>query len=442
VFLLVFPRLIRGYLLRLGEMQPHKEYKFLQELVFEGIWPFNKFRSPYNILLLTLIYLWWGFLLFYYYNLSIFIFIIGLSSAIGISLWTYSIFNYASKLREIEVENITTIHKRFFIIYIDKLFHPGSIVIGVLMMTLTNYILIAPITGIDTGILHEIRNQTGINPLPAPFLVYVFFLSFDFSYRIGLITYLLLIQFYRNFLLSKYLSDPNLRDKFSPRFIRAIAKTDRSLYLVIISGILILPILYYDQVLLPLLIIYLIFTFILLTVNILYLFYLSDHALSPHILDILSANRIAYVGTFLKDNIPHCTPMIFVFDGKRIFLATSISSIKVKNLRKINQITLYFNHKGTKDKKPSQLEIQGKVRIYGYNTLSAVFYVFVFGIKMLLIRQVFNGKYPNYLTHYSSNAKYLPLKWRMFPILSRTLIEVIPYRMNFWRSNKHKIIDL
>ena len=126
-------------------MQPPKKYKFLQEQVFEGVWPFNKLKSPANVFLLLLLYFFWGLGLYFNYKIPLSYFIAGSCGAFGLFLWTIGIFRYADSLRNVEVEKITKVNQKFLVGFLENLFHPSS------------FSIYFPVHG--TGITHGARAE-------------------------------------------------------------------------------------------------------------------------------------------------------------------------------------------------------------------------------------------------------------------------------------------
>jgi hypothetical protein len=423
--------------LKLGNMQPLKPYKFLQEQVFEGIWVFNKFKSPYNILLLTILYFVWGFALYIIYNIPMYILLAGIFGAISISLWTFGIFHYAEKLRQARVEKLNRVNKKFLVQYLDDLFHPASVVIGVALSTVTNVFLLSPFPFSNQGLIQTIEEELGVTALPPLVLIYIFLIIFDICYRLGLSTYVMLIQMKRNILLSQYIKNKQLKTFFSPVNIKSLENADKTHYMALIGGLFLIPLAILDTTLLIGLFLFLSFAFLTASINILFLRTLYYRAIPNRIVDLLSSSDFAYIGTISRSNMPHVTPTYYVFDGRHVFLTTSIKSKKVINLLNTKSITVCIEHRKDKDLTKSQgVIIQGQARIYGHNMRTSLFFVIFFGIRMLLIRKLFTKKYPHYVNVYKKNNRSIPFYWRTYPILSRTIIEIIPERFIYWKGNK------
>ncbi|MHA2052090.1 MAG: pyridoxamine 5'-phosphate oxidase family protein [Candidatus Hodarchaeales archaeon] len=421
--------------MKLGNMQQIKPYKFLQEQVFEGIWPFSKLRSPGNVGLLTLFYFLWGMIIYYLYDIDPYLLIAGLFSALSISVWTLGIFRYANMLREAKVEKLNAVNRKFLTQYLDALFHPSSIVLGIILFVFTIVFFLASYFSGATSIMTRIEMDLGNSSIPPFILFYLFLISFDICYRLGLSSYVMFTQIRRNFWLEKYLRNPRLSQQFVPRNIKALANADKYHYLALGGGIFLIPMLVLDPLLFLGLCVYLIVSFIVATYNLIHLNILHTKAIPKDVKNLLCCARFAYVGTVSEKSVPHITPSLFVFDGRHVFLATSIKSQKVKNLRIWKKIAVCIEYRKGEDVLKSQgVLIQGKARIYGHNTFFGLIYVLFTGLRMLLIRNLFTRKYPDYLIQYSKNNQNLPRAWRTLPILSRTIIEIIPDRFIYWKG--------
>ena len=168
--------------MKLGEMQ--RDYKFIQEKIVEGIWPFSQLQAPYNVLLLTLVYFVAGFGLYLIFSVPIFFFIAGTCAGIGISIWTYGILGYAARLRNIEIERITKVKQKFLVAFMEELFHDRSLLFAVMAFVATlSYFWSSEILGIQ-NILQNLIKQSGVEILH-PFFVflknYIFVIAFDVS---------------------------------------------------------------------------------------------------------------------------------------------------------------------------------------------------------------------------------------------------------------------
>ncbi|MFX0170875.1 MAG: pyridoxamine 5'-phosphate oxidase family protein [Candidatus Hodarchaeota archaeon] len=426
--------------MKLGSMQPSKKYKFLQEQVFDGIWFFNRFRSPINVFMLLLLYVIWGVLLFIIYRIPLSYLVAGLCGAIGLFLWTIGIFHYADRLRNVENERINKVNQKFLVNFLENMFHPSSIIISVIVfVSVVAYGISSTSLGIG-NILTNIQRDLNFTSLPLLLTFFIMLIAFDLCYRLGLSFYVILTQICRNYRLSKYLKNPLLRTQFSPTDIRKLEESDYSHFLAIGSGFFLVPLGLLDHVLLRMLLLYLFAAFSLTFLNLLHLRLLYVRAIPKGFLNLISISKLAQVCT-VSDGIPHITPTLFVFDGRNFFIATSIKSRKIKNLRKHKKITVFIGSQCDKDLTNSiGVMISGRSKVYGYNFQTGIYYHLLLGVLMIRIYLLFFRKYPNYLKYYWRVHRRYPRAWRLFPILSRTIIEIIPEHFFSWKSSRPNMI--
>lgn len=424
-------------------MQPPKKYKFLQEQVFEGIWPFNRLKSPTNAILLALMYFIWGIGLYVYYKIPLGFLIAGFLGAFGLLLWTIGIFSYADKLRNVEIERINVVNKKFLIGFLENLFHPSSIVIGVIMFTMImTYFFSSASFGIN-NLLNTLQNEMNSEILPPILLLFVFLLTFDLCYRLGLSAYVVLTQIRRNKRLAQYLKSQALKTHFSPNDIRNLEKADFIHFLAICGGLCLIPLCLIDPVLLIALCSYLLLVFFLMAFNIFYLRLLYVRAIPKGLLTLFRSAKFARIGTTSLGRIPHITPTLFVFDGRNFFVATSIKSKKVNNLRQMKDVAIFIDsHTNRNLAKSFGVLISGRARIYGYDFRSGILYLLVLGFRMLRVYILFKKKYPHYIAHYQKQNRNLPQAWQLFPIFSRTIIEIVPEQFFFWKASRPTLAKL
>ncbi|MFX0093864.1 MAG: hypothetical protein ACFFBD_19150, partial [Candidatus Hodarchaeota archaeon] len=62
--------------------------------------------------------------------------------------------------------------------------------------------------------------------------------------------------------------------------------------------------------------------------------------------------------------------------------------------------------------------------------------VLVYGLRMLYVKILYHRKYSAYVRYYQFQAPTLPGPWRLKPILSRTIVEIIPYQYLYWKGAK------
>jgi hypothetical protein len=421
-------------------MQPPKEYKFLQEQVFE-FWPFNKFKSPMNVFLLLILYFVWGLVLFFFYTIPWYYFIAGICGVFGLFLWTIGIFSYADHLRNVQVERINAANKKFLTEFLENLFHPSSLVFSVLVFSVViTYYFTSTSFGFES-ILVKIQLDMDHRTLPPILLLYIFLLTFDLCYRLGLSLYVIVTQIRRNIRLTDYLKSPLLRTSFSPVDINNLEKMDYYNCLAICSSFALLPLGLIDLVLLYALILFIVVTFSLMLINIVHLRILYTRSFPQGLLALLRSAKLARVGTISTNKFPHVVPTIFIFDGRSIFIATPVTSQKVKNLRSNTNITILIDSQPDGDlTKGTGVLVAGHAKIYGHNLWTGILYFLVRGFRMARLLLLFRRKYPNYTTHYLKGQKSLPRAWQLFPVISRAIIEIIPDQLYFWKASRPTLI--
>ncbi|MFW9991802.1 MAG: pyridoxamine 5'-phosphate oxidase family protein [Candidatus Odinarchaeota archaeon] len=422
---------------KLGSMQLPKGYKFIQELIIEGIWPFSRLKSPYNFLLLSIAYFLAGAGLYFLHDLPLSFFIAGSFAGIGISVWTYGIFQYADRLRNAEITRMTSVKRKFLGDFLEDMFHHRSLFFGVMgfAVTLSYFWTSKDFFHVD-NIFDNLRNQIGV-PLHPFLLLYAFIIAFDVCYRFGLSGYISLVLLKRNYIAGRLLRDPKLKTQITPRDLLELERVDRFHLLSFASGLLFLPLSLFDPVLTVALILYLLLSSLATIVSILQLKTLQAKAIPTKVLNLLGSCRFAYMGISTDSKIPHVTPILFVFDGRKLFIATSIKSIKVKSLYRHKNVAVCLHHESPEDPcKNLGVLIRGRSRIYGHNTLTAIFYVLIYGVRMFYVKMLYHRKYPEYVRYYQFKSELLPGPWRMRPILSRTIIEISVHQYTYWEGTR------
>lgn len=277
--------------MKLGELQPNKPYKFLQEEILEGVWPLSRFKSPVNIFLLIVIYVVWGFGLFIVYHIPNYYIVAGSISAIGISIWTFGIVSYANTLRNIEIEEIEShqVYKQILLDYLENLFHNSSLFYGIAISMIVYVIILNssfiiqdpvlnPILGHlgflvsitdRTSLIDNLKTDLGVNSVPAPILLYIFFISFDICYRVGLSFHILLAQARRNLHILRILRQEELREQLLKHDFDQILNTDKYHYLALAGGIFLFPITFIDILFFLCLLGVVVFVFVTATFNLL-----------------------------------------------------------------------------------------------------------------------------------------------------------------------------
>jgi len=147
------------------------------------------------------------------------------------------------------------------------------------------------------------------------------------------------------------------------------------------------------------------------------------------ILWLLNEGKFGYVGTSNKELVPHLTPVIFVFDGQRIFFVTSKISKKLQNIRENEKIAFLIDVRDPINIYNNRAVLfTGKAKIYGMG--NAVLNIF----RLFKLRHKFNEKYPQYVSKYKTENDLLPTAWRSTLFVSRILVEIKVEQMVYWRE--------
>jgi nitroimidazol reductase NimA-like FMN-containing flavoprotein (pyridoxamine 5'-phosphate oxidase superfamily) len=150
--------------------------------------------------------------------------------------------------------------------------------------------------------------------------------------------------------------------------------------------------------------------------------------LPPDIYNLVKESSFAYVGTSLK-GVTHITPVVYVFDGQRIFFNTSKEAKKLKVMKKNNKVAFLIDKRDMSNIYENKAVLfTGKVKIYGVLDIPLRL------IQMLRTLRLFITKYPEYTRKYSTSE--LPKAWQLTPIIARILVEVKPARIIYWRGAK------
>jgi len=154
----------------------------------------------------------------------------------------------------------------------------------------------------------------------------------------------------------------------------------------------------------------------------------------PDVESILYHEKFAYV-TVCSRNQPHVTPVIFVYDGKYLYFATSIASAKYRIIKKNPKIAVLVDMRDRRNPmKNRAVLLRGKGLILGEISPIGVFNLFRYGLWLLRVRHIFGRKYPLYMKYYDESSSELPPAWQNKPFLARVLVRVEPERITYWRE--------
>ncbi|MFW9925252.1 MAG: pyridoxamine 5'-phosphate oxidase family protein [Candidatus Thorarchaeota archaeon] len=160
----------------------------------------------------------------------------------------------------------------------------------------------------------------------------------------------------------------------------------------------------------------------------------------PDVESILHNERFAYIGLCSKGQT-HVTPVIFVYDGKFIYVGISVASVKYRIVKNNPKVSILVDMRDSiNPMKNRAVMIRGKATILGEITLFGIFRMFIYGIWMLRVRSLFARKYPRYMKYYDTKIQELPLAWQNKPFISRVMVRIEPQRITYWREAKPRTL--
>ena len=406
------------------------ERKWTYELIIEKIPPFKYLPRHFDVLAQLIIMAITGSAINYVFGLPFVSLVYGLWIIFVVILQSTIAIYYGPALRTLHPP-INPVEKITFEKYREQMFDSKIILtIGLIIFIGGAGYFLTPSLG-----LKSFSGWLGGNLNPV-LLVFVFLLWWDLAYRIGLGLYTTFLSFVKSIQL---FSAAKLRGpmEYMPMVnIRTFIKVSLANILFgVVALLLLLPIsglgfrTGMDEILFAVTITYFLLVIILgsLAIGIVD----AIPKLPPHINKLLRDSDFAYVGISVPFKFTHVTPVIFVFDGRSLYFATSKESQKLKDLKKNKKIAFLVDHRDpTESYNNEAILTLGRGKVYNFiETL-------IQGIRMLRVRHLFAQKYPRYMSAYKRNDKHVPLAWKTKPFISRKLIRVDPDRMIYWHGVK------
>jgi nitroimidazol reductase NimA-like FMN-containing flavoprotein (pyridoxamine 5'-phosphate oxidase superfamily) len=397
----------------------HKEMKWIYEEIVGRIPPFSLVSHQYSIILQLLFLLIVGISLGIIFGLSQISIIYGSIAILVAVLWSRLILQLGPTLRKFRAP-LSKDENELLEQYKAILFHrkhyeavPGLAIFVPIMIYLLFF-------GKDL-----FESWLGENP-HIILLLFVSLLIWDICYRMGLGIWTSILALWRSIQIKK-LAEKRTELEHTPYTeLRYLRKLDINNVLFGIISLLLLPVLQQDQFLFFIIIGFMVF---ITLINVISAYIVSKVPwLPPDIYNLVKGSSFAYAGTSLK-GVTHVTPLVYVFDGQRIFFNTSKEAKKLKMMRQNKKIAFLIDKRDMSNIYENKAVLfSGEVKIYGILDLPLRF------IQMLLARQLFIKKYPEYTRKYASSE--LPRAWQLTPIIARILVEVKPGKIIYWRGAK------
>ncbi|NHI88208.1 MAG: hypothetical protein EAX87_01725 [Candidatus Thorarchaeota archaeon] len=273
------------------------------------------------------------------------------------------------------------------------------------------------------------------NPL---LFILVLVLAWDVSYRLGLSFMTTLFAARRSIALSYAARRRRGLQYTAYSEVRTLKFLDSVNLYWGASAVLLAPLAVYSDLLFLAILAYL--------VSILVLSFISFLAMEtvpwfpPDVESILHNERFAYVGICDKEQ-PHVTPVIFVYDGKYIYVGISVASAKYRIVRKNPKVSILVDMRdSTNPMRNRAVMIKGKGLILGEITPMGIARMFIYGLWMVRVRSLFAQKYPRYMKYYETNVAELPLAWQNKPFISRVMVRIEPEHITYWREAKPRVL--
>jgi nitroimidazol reductase NimA-like FMN-containing flavoprotein (pyridoxamine 5'-phosphate oxidase superfamily) len=393
--------------------------KWIYEIIVGKIPPFSLLSYQYSILLQLLFLLVLGIILGLVFHLKTISLAYGSLGILVAVLWSLLILQLGPTLRKFRAP-LSKDENELLERYKGILFHknhyeaiPGVAIFVPFMLYLFYD---------GSGLL---KNWLGENP-NILLLFFVSLLIWDICYRMGLGIWTSILALWRSLELKK-LAEKRTELEHTPYTeLRALRKLDINNVFFGLISLLLLPLLKSDPPFVVMVFVFMIF----ITFTSFVSAYLISKVpwLPPDIYNLVKESSFAYVGTSLK-GVTHITPVVYVFDGQRIFFNTSKEAKKLKVMKKNNKVAFLIDKRDMSNIYENKAVLfTGKVKIYGVLDIPLRL------IQMLRTLRLFITKYPEYTRKYSTSE--LPKAWQLTPIIARILVEVKPARIIYWRGAK------
>lgn len=396
-----------------------KEMKWIYEIIVGSIPPFSLLPYSYSILLQLLLLLVTGLILGFIFDLDPVSLIYGSLGILVAVSWSLLILQLGPTLRKFRAP-LSKDENELLERYRNILFHrnhyealPGLAIFITFMFYLFK---------LGTNLLEF---WLGKDP-SIVLLLFVSLLIWDICYRMGLGVWTSILAFWRSLNLKK-LAEKRIELEHTPfTELRYLRKLDINNVFFGMISLLLIPIVQQDGFIVSIILVY--FFFVSLT-SVASAYLISKVPwLPPDIFNLVHGSSFAYVGNSLH-GITHVTPVVYIFDGQRIFFNTSKEAKKLKMMQENRKVAFLIDTRDMSNIYENKAVLfMGEVKIYGLADIPLQF------IKMLKARTLFLRKYPEYTRKYATSE--LPRAWQLTPIISRILIEVKPSRIIYWRGAK------
>ena len=396
-----------------------KEMKWIYEIIVGSFPPFSLLPYRYSILLQLLLLLVIGLFLGFIFNLKSVSLIYGSLGILVAVSWSLLILQLGPTLRKFRAP-LSKDENELLTRYRGILFHrnhyeavPGLAIFITFMVYLFNF----------GGDLKEY--WLGKDP-HIILLLFVSLLIWDICYRMGLGIWTSILALWRSTKLKKLAEKRNELEHTPYTELNYLRKLDINNVFFGMISLLLIPIIQHDSFLVAVILLF--FVFIILTSMTSAYIVSKVPWLPPDIYNLVMESSFAYVGSAFNGET-HVTPVVYIFDGQRIFFNTSKESKKLKMLSKNRKVAFLIDTRDMSNIYQNKAVLfTGEAKIYGLWDIPLRFF------QMLGARSLFLKKYPEYTQKYSTSE--LPQAWQLTPIISRILVEIKPVKIIYWRGAK------
>ncbi len=396
-----------------------KEMKWIYEIIVGSIPPFSLLPYRYSILLQLLLLLVIGLILGFIFDLKPISLIYGSLGILVAVSWSLLILQLGPTLRKFRAP-LSKDENELLEKYRGILFHRNhyEAVPGIfIFITFMSYLFYLSPQLLDFWL--------GKYP-DIVLLLFVSLLVWDICYRMGLGIWTSILALWRSIKLKKLAENRSELEHTPYTELNYLRKLDINNVFFGMISLLLIPIIQQDRVLIAIILVF--FIFVILTSFASAYIVSKVPWLPPDIYNLVMESSFAYIGNALHGTT-HVTPVVYIFDGQRIFFNTSKESKKLKILRKNSKVAFLIDTRDMSNIYENKAVLfTGEAKIYGLSDIPLRFF------QMLGARSLFLKKYPEYTKKYATSE--LPKAWQLTPIIARILVEIKPVRIIYWRGAK------
>ncbi len=393
--------------------------KWIYEEIVGRIPPFSLLSYQYSILLQLLLLLIIGLILGIIFDLGHVALLYGSLAILVAVLWSLLILQLGPTLRKFRAP-LSKDENELLERYKGILFHrnhyealPG---LGIFILFML-YLFYFGANLLDVWL--------GKNP-HIILLLFISLLIWDICYRMGLGIWTSVLALWRSIRLRKIAEKRTELEHTPYTELRYLRKLDINIAFFGLFSLLLLPLFQRDEFLIAITLLFMAF----ITMTSLISAYIISKVpwLPPDIYNLVNESSFAYIGTSLG-GVTHVTPVVYVFDGQRIFFNTSKEARKLKVMQRNKKVAFLIDKRDMSNIYENKAVLfTGEAKIYGIHDILLRFF------SMLSAVNQFIKKYPEYTRKYSTSE--LPKAWQLTPIIARILVEVKPVKIIYWRGAK------